>query len=104
MQRASVGITSRSRLHTPTSPGGCEHTKRTRERTEGTDYNVEITGVRRTPFRTTPPHKIHTALPVTHGGSNRLATVECIFFCVYFCEAEGVAFAILLYYNGVIVG
>ena len=37
-------------------------------------------------------------MPVTHGGSNRLVTVEC----VYFCETEGVALAIPLYYNVVI--
>ena len=81
----------------PDLAGGCEPTKRTR-RTEGTDYSVVITGVLRTPTRAAPPHEIHTALPVTHGGSNRLVTVEC----VYFCETEGVAFAIPLYYNVII--
>jgi hypothetical protein len=35
---------------------------------------------------------------VTHGGSSELVTVEC----VYFCETEGVALAIPLYYNDVI--
>ena len=73
-------------------------------RTEGANYSVVITGVRRTPVRTTPPHEIHTALPVNHGGSNRLATVECVFFCVYFCETEGGRSAIPLYYNGIIDG
>ncbi len=50
-----------------------------------------------------PPHEIHTALSVTHGGTSRLVTVECVYFCVYFCEMEGVALAIPLYYN-VIIG
>ncbi|SIR87426.1 hypothetical protein SAMN05421858_4241 [Haladaptatus litoreus] len=49
-----------------------------------------------------PPHEIHTALPVKHGGSSRLDTVECVFFCVIFCETEGVAYAIPLYYNSII--
>ena len=72
--------------------GGCEHTKRTREETEDANYSVVITGVRRTPSRTKPPHESHTALPVKHGGTSVLVTVEC----VYFCEIEGVAFAIIV--------
>ncbi|SIR97364.1 hypothetical protein SAMN05421858_4882 [Haladaptatus litoreus] len=102
----SVAITSKSRSPILTSLGGCEHTNLTQEETEDADYSVVITGVRRTPSRTTPPHEIHTALPVTHGGSNRLVTVECVFFCVIFCvifcEMEGVALAIPLSYNVVI--
>lgn len=69
---------------------------------EGANYSVVITGVLRTPISATPPHEIHTALPVTHGGSSVLATVECVFFCVYFCEIGGVVFAIPLYYNVII--
>lgn len=79
----------------PTSPGGCEHTKRTQEETEGANYSVVLTGGRRTPTRVVPPHEIHTVLPVKHGGTNRLVTVEC----VYFCEMERVALMIPLYYN-----
>ncbi|MFH5801918.1 heme A synthase [Haladaptatus sp. CMAA 1911] len=41
-----------------------------------------------------PSHESYTALPVTHGGSNRLVTVECVVFCVIFCEMEGIARAI----------
>jgi len=37
-------------------------------------------------------------VPVTHVCSNRLVTVECVIFC----KTEGVALAILLYYNDVI--
>jgi hypothetical protein len=31
-----------------------------------------------------------------------LVTVECVYFCVYFCETEGIANAIPLYYNVII--
>jgi hypothetical protein len=37
-------------------------------------------------------------LPVKHGGTSQLVTVECVIFC----ETERVAFAIPLYYNVVI--
>ena len=46
----------------------------------------------------TQSFKIHTALPVKHGGTSALVTVEC----VYFCETAGVTFVISLYYNDMI--
>lgn len=46
----------------------------------------------------TPASEIHIALPVNHGGTNAVVIVACVFFY----ETEAIAFAIALYYNGII--